>query len=139
VLVSAAVRLTSDWRPIVSALVSLTLVRMVPVALAMLGLGLRRDTVLLMGWFGPRGLASVVFTLLALVDLQAAGRPVDTLVVTATWTVLLSVILHGLTAQPLSAWYARRLTRASGALAESMELPELPQRHKALVGAHQQD
>ena len=68
VLVSAAINLTTDWRPIVYALLSLTLVRMVPVALALLGIGLRPDTVLLMGWFGPRGLASVVFTLLALVD-----------------------------------------------------------------------
>jgi NhaP-type Na+/H+ or K+/H+ antiporter len=139
VLVSAAVRLTSDWRPIVYAVASLTLVRLVPVALAMLGLGLRRDTVVLMGWFGPRGLASVVFTLLALVDLQAAGRPVDTLVVTATWTILLSVILHGLTAQPLSTWYARRLAAAGGPLVELMELPELRRRHAALLGAHKQD
>lgn len=139
VLVSAAVRLTTDWRPVVYAVLGLTLVRMVPVALAMLGLGLRRDTVLVMGWFGPRGLASVVFTLLALVDLQSAGRPVDTLVATATWTILLSVILHGLTAQPLSAWYARRLAGASGPLAELMELPELRRRHAALVGAHKKD
>jgi NhaP-type Na+/H+ or K+/H+ antiporter len=139
ILVSAAVRLTTDWRPIAYAVVSLTLVRMVPVAIAMLGLGLRRDTVLLMGWFGPRGLASVVFTLLALVDLQTAGQPVDTLVVTATWTILLSVILHGLTAQPLSAWYARRLAAASGALAESMDLSELRRRHRALVGSRKED
>ena len=139
VLVSAAVRMTNDWRPLVYAVLSLTLVRMVPVALSMLGLGLRRDTVVLMGWFGPRGLASVVFTLLALVDLQAAGRPVDTLVVTATWTILFSVILHGLTAQPLSAWYARRLGAARGPLTELMELPELRRRHTALLGTHRQD
>ena len=132
VLVSAALSLTTDWRPIVYALLSLTLVRMVPVALALLGIGLRADTVLLMGWFGPRGLASVVFTLLALVELQAAGRPVDTLVATATWTIVLSVILHGLTAQPLSAWYARRLSAASRQHAELIELPELRGRHRAL-------
>jgi NhaP-type Na+/H+ or K+/H+ antiporter len=139
VLVSAAIRLTTDWQPIVYAVLSLTVVRMLPVAVALLGMGLRRDTVLLMGWFGPRGLASVVFTLLALVDLEAAGQPVDTLVVTATWTILLSVVLHGLTAQPLSAWYARRLRGAHGPLAELVELPELRRRHAALAGAHKQD
>src|SRR6185312_2356559 len=85
-----------------------------------------------MGWFGLRGLASVVFTLLALVELQAAGKPVDTLVATATWTIVLSVILHGLTAQPLSAWYARRLSAASRQHDELRELPELRGRHKAL-------
>jgi NhaP-type Na+/H+ or K+/H+ antiporter len=139
VLVSAAVRLTTDWWPILYAVLSLTLVRMAPVALAVLGLGLRRDTVLLMGWFGPRGLASVVFTLLARVELQAAGRPVDTLVVTATWTIALSVIFHGLTAQPLSTWYARRLAETRGPLAELMELPELRRRHGALLGSHKRD
>ena len=139
VLVSAAVSLTTDWRPIVYAVLSLTLVRMVPVALAMLGLGLHRDTILLMGWFGPRGLASVVFTLLALLELEAAGRPIDTLVVTATWTIVLSVVLHGLTAQPLSAWYARRLRAASREHAELMELPELRVRHKALLGTRKAD
>jgi NhaP-type Na+/H+ or K+/H+ antiporter len=137
VLVTAAVRLTTDWRPIVFAVLSLTLVRMVPVALAMLGTGLRTDTVLLMGWFGPRGLASVVFTLLALLELEAAGQPIDTLVVAATWTILLSVVLHGLTAQPFSNWYARRLRQAPGQPAELVDLPELRTRHKVLVGAHE--
>jgi hypothetical protein len=67
-----------------------------------------------MGWFGPRGLASVVFTLLAFVRLEQAGRPIDTLEAVATWTILLSVPAHGLSAQPLAAWYARRL-KAAGA------------------------
>jgi NhaP-type Na+/H+ or K+/H+ antiporter len=133
-LVTDAVRLTTDWRPILFAVLSLTLVRMVPVALAMIGTGLRADTVLLMGWFGPRGLASVVFTLLALLELEAAGQPIDTLVVAATWTILLSVVVHGLTAQPFSAWYARRLGQTSGQSAELMDLPELRRRHKVLVG-----
>src|SRR5947209_8475891 len=63
-LLPAAFHYTADWRPVAYALISLTVVRMVPVALALLGTGLRPATVLLMGWFGPRGLASVVFTLL---------------------------------------------------------------------------
>jgi sodium/hydrogen antiporter len=132
-LVTEAVQLTSDWRPILFAVLSLTLVRMIPVAVAMLGTGFRPDTILVMGWFGPRGLASVVFTLVAFVELEAAGKPIDTLVAAATWTILLSVVLHGLTAQPLSAWYARRLQRASGQPTELVELQELRGRHRALV------
>ena len=86
------------------ALLSLTVIRMVPVLIAMLGTHLRPPTVLVMGWFGPRGLASVVFTLLALTEFQAGGRPYDTLVAAATWTILLSVVAHGLSAEPVSAW-----------------------------------
>ncbi len=52
-------------RPIIYAVVSLTLVRMVPVAISLFGTRLRADTVGFIGWFGPRGLASVVFTLIA--------------------------------------------------------------------------
>jgi sodium/hydrogen antiporter len=52
------------WRPILYAVLSLTIIRMVPVALALLGTHFRADTVAFVGWFGPRGLASVVFTLL---------------------------------------------------------------------------
>ena len=59
---------------ILYAVVSLTLVRMVPVAAALAGAGLRRDTVAFMGWFGPRGLASVVFTLIAVEELHGRRR-----------------------------------------------------------------
>ena len=83
--------------------------------------GLRANTVALLGWFGPRGLASVVFTLLAFVAFEEAGRSVTTLVAVATWTILLSVVVHGLTAQPLAAWYARRLEAAKGRPAELVE------------------
>ena len=83
-----------------------------------------------MGWFGPRGLASVVFTLLAFVRLEQAGQPIDTLEAVATWTILLSVLAHGLSAQPLSAWYARRLKAAGGKPVELDEHPEKRQRHK---------
>jgi NhaP-type Na+/H+ or K+/H+ antiporter len=109
---------------------------MLPVALALRGARLRPDTVALMGWFGPRGLASVVFTLLALVRLQAGNRPVDTLVAVATWTILLSVVAHGLSAGPLAAWYARRLGSSGGEPAERADLPELRER-RTLLGAPQ--
>ena len=82
-------------QPIIYAVLSLTLIRMVPVALVLWGTHLRPATVAFMGWFGPRGLASVVFTLIALEDLEDASGG-TLLVQTATWTVLLSVVLHGL-------------------------------------------
>ena len=63
------------WQVVVYAALSLTLVRMVPVALALLGTGARRPTMAFIGWFGPRGLASVVFALLVLERGVPEGRP----------------------------------------------------------------
>jgi len=133
-LVSEALRFTTDWRPIIYAVLSLTVIRMVPVAVALIGPRLRLDTIALMGWFGPHRLASVVFTLLAFDDLTTAGKPIDTLVAVATWTILVSVFAHGLSAQPLSAWYARRLKAATEAHVELAELPEPRPRHTLLHG-----
>jgi NhaP-type Na+/H+ or K+/H+ antiporter len=134
VLVTTALHLTTDWRPIAYAVLSLTLVRMVPVALALTGTRFRPDTVALMGWFGPRGLASVVFTLLAVIELEAAGKLDATLFAVATWTILLSVMAHGLSAVPLANWYARRLAAADKPHGELDELPELYERRTILRG-----
>jgi NhaP-type Na+/H+ or K+/H+ antiporter len=134
VLVGQLGSYATPWRPIGFAVLSLTVVRMAPVALALRGVGLRRDTVALMGWFGPRGLASVVFTLIALEQLQAAGQAVDTLLAAATWTILLSVIAHGLSATPLSRWYARRLKAAVEPPVELAGMSELRPRHNVLAG-----
>lgn len=133
-LVPMALHYTSDWRPIVYAILSLTVVRMVSVALALMGTKLRLETVALMGWFGPRGLASVVFTLLAFDQLEAVGQPIDTLVAVATWTILLSVLLHGLSAQPLSRWYAHRLAAVGDKSTELVEFSELRKRHHVFTG-----
>jgi len=82
------------------ACLSLTLVRMLPVFIAMLGSGFRLPTIAFMGWFGPRGLASLLFALLILEDLQVQQAEfIQTVVAT---TVLLSIVLHGITAAPLS-------------------------------------
>jgi NhaP-type Na+/H+ or K+/H+ antiporter len=86
-----------DWRIGLYAILSLTLVRMVPVALALAGLHARWPTVGFVGWFGPRGLASVIFALLALEDLHDAGSEV---VAVIALTVLLSVLAHGISAGP---------------------------------------
>jgi len=137
VLVTEALHYTVDWRPFVYAMLSLTVVRMVPVALALVGTGLRLDTVVLMGWFGPRGLASVVFTLLAFLQLDEAGRPIDVLVAVAVWTILLSVVAHGLSARSVAAWYAHRLEATAGPQPELVGLPELRERPNILTGPRQ--
>ena len=94
-----------DWRLIAYAVLSLTVVRLLPVALAMVGTGMRRVTVGFLGWFGPRGLASIVF---ALIVIEESQLPHENLIVLATYvTVGLSVFAHGLTAAPLADRYAR--------------------------------
>lgn len=103
-------------RPIIYAALSLTIIRMVPVALALTGLRLRPSTLVFMGWFGPRGLASVVFTLLAWQELEHADAG-GMLIQTATWTIALSVLLHGITASPLA-------TRYGAAIAKLGDAPE---------------
>jgi len=107
------------------AVLSLTVIRMLPVAISLTGKRMRADTVLMMGWFGPRGLASVVFTLMTFEHFRGAGRPIEMLVAMAGWTILLSVVLHGVSAVPLANWYARRLENADPAAPEMEDLPEL--------------
>jgi NhaP-type Na+/H+ or K+/H+ antiporter len=117
---------------ILYAVFSLTLVRMGPVAAALAGTGLRRDTVAFMGWFGPRGLASVVFTLIAVEDLHGAGPAAHTIAELATWTILLSVVAHGLSADPLARAYGRRLTAAQD-IPELVDAPEPRIRRRSIV------
>jgi NhaP-type Na+/H+ or K+/H+ antiporter len=94
---------------IVYALLSLTVIRMVPVGLALARERFQPLTILFMGWFGPRGLASIVFLVIALEGLDSAGVPTGPLPAAIAWTVLLSVILHGLTARGFAARYGRRM------------------------------
>jgi len=88
------------------AVLSLTVVRMLPVALSLLGTELDRPSVLFMGWFGPRGLASVVFALLAVEELGETSFVVPA-IAAVSLTVLLSVVLHGISAGPFGSRYAR--------------------------------
>lgn len=103
------------WGPVVVAVLSLTVLRMAPVAIALLGSGLRRQTVAFVGWFGPRGLASLVFLLLSIEELGAEGGIVDdahvVAVVTIGVTVLGSVVAHGLSSTPLAARYGAWVAR----------------------------
>ena len=98
-----------DGLMVVYAVLSLTVVRMLPVALALIGTRMDRRTVLFIGWFGPRGLASLVFTLLAL---EALGSVADEAVALLAATVLLSVVVHGLSAGPLARRYGESAAAA---------------------------
>ena len=93
------------WQIVLYAVLSLTVVRMMPVAVALLGSGARRATVAFLGWFGPRGLASIVFAVILIDDTELPH--LDTLLLAITVTIALSVYAHGLTARPLTVRYAR--------------------------------
>src|SRR4051794_26130839 len=93
-----------DALMVMYAVLSLTVVRMLPVALASIGARLGSATVLFVGWFGPRGLASLVFALLAV---EALGPLSDEAVAVVAVTVVLSVLVHGLSAGPLSTRYGQ--------------------------------
>ena len=92
---------------ILYALLALTVTRMLPVAIALIGSGFDKASVAFIGWFGPRGLASVVFVLLALEALGEAGVDAGPLGPVVSWTVVLSVVLHGFSARGLASRYGR--------------------------------
>jgi len=102
-----------DWQDftvahVLYAVLSLTVVRMLPVALALIGTRLNRATVLFMGWFGPRGLASIVLGMVYLEhETHSPGEPTIRLAVMAT--VLLSIFAHGLSALPGIHLYAAKI------------------------------
>ena len=98
------------------AALSLTVVRMLPVALSLIGAGLRPMSVAFLGWFGPRGLASMLFALLVVEAGELSSGPIIEAVVILT--VALSTFAHGLTAHPL----AKRYGAAIGA--QTAEAPE---------------
>ncbi|MGW2835538.1 cation:proton antiporter [Streptomyces sp. NPDC001286] len=121
-----------SWRIVLYALLSLTVVRVVPVALSLVGSGLRTPTVAYIGWFGPRGLASVVLALLV-VEESAHVPGVDLLGRVVAVTVGLSVLLHGLSAVTFAERYGRWYARAAAAtrgLREEESVPESPGRRR---------
>ncbi|MBK9385871.1 MAG: cation:proton antiporter [Planctomycetes bacterium] len=107
-----------EIRHIAYALASLTVVRMLPVAIALVGARLDRSTILFTGWFGPRGLASIVLGLVYLEE-QLRTSSENDLRLAVIATVMLSIFLHGMSAAPGAALYARRVQRLA---------PEAPER-----------
>jgi len=89
-----------DWIALAYALLSLTVIRMLPVALSLIGTGLDSKTIGFIGWFGPRGIASVLYLLMAVIQLKVPGN--ERIFSVISLTVLLSIFLHGISAVPLS-------------------------------------
>jgi NhaP-type Na+/H+ or K+/H+ antiporter len=120
------------WGMFGLALLALTVLRMIPVALALMGSGLDRTTVVFIGWFGPRGLASIVFGIIAIDALPAAeGQSIIALI---TLTVILSVLVHGVTARPLARRYGEQANdRDKDAAEPSRRAATLRPRH---LGEH---
>jgi NhaP-type Na+/H+ or K+/H+ antiporter len=119
-----------DWRDFSAAValyaaLSLTAVRMVPVAISLIGCRLNMATVLFTGWFGPRGLASIVLGLVYLEkEINLPGE--ETIQTAVTMTVALSIVAHGLTAVPGANLYARRIDRLDAAAPERAQTLSLP-------------
>ncbi|HEC15259.1 MAG TPA: sodium:proton antiporter [Sedimenticola sp.] len=104
-----------DPAVIAYALLSLTFIRMAPVALAVKGMGFRWDTVLILGWLGPRGVASILYLLILIEhkhEHEVSG--LGTIEAVAILTILLSILLHGISAKPLANLYSRRINSAPG-------------------------
>jgi sodium/hydrogen antiporter len=122
----------ATWSDYLFAVLALTAVRMVSVALALVGSGLGRFTVGFIGWFGPRGLASVVFGLIAYdsLDPTDAGRVLSVVTV----TIALSVLAHGLSASPLAARYGAFSATLAGHEAEHRKTPTM--RARASLSGH---
>lgn len=109
------------------AVLSLTVIRMVPVAISLIGAKLKFQTVSFIGWFGPRGLASILFGVFLLEE-SGAGIA-DPIFAVVAWTVIFSIVAHGMTAVWLSGAYARWHQRHRAEhQAESMEMPSFPTR-----------
>lgn len=114
-----------DATIVVYGLLSLTVIRMVPVAISLIGIGLRVPTLAFLGWFGPRGLASILFGLSLLEKAELPGE--ETIIATVTFTVVASVVLHGLSSVPLAKRYGRWFDEmaAKGAVAEAVQVDEM--------------
>jgi len=118
-----------DWRVAVYAAISLTVVRVLPVGVAMAGSGLERSSIAFVGWFGPRGLASIIFAIeVAEHSGDLAGGELVASAVTCA--VLLSIVAHGMTAAPLSTRYGRHADSMSDDSPEMMDCPDLPLRKR---------
>ena len=94
-----------SWEVVGYAVLSLTVVRMVPVALSLLGTRARRPTVAFVGWFGPRGLATIVFAVI-LIDESSLPHE-QTILLAVVATIAISVYAHGLSSRPLTDRYVR--------------------------------
>ncbi len=94
------------WASLLFAVLALTVMRALPVALALATRSLGWDGVAVLAWFGPRGVASIVFALILLIGQSLDG--VEVMFAAATVTIALSIVAHGATANPIAGWFAKR-------------------------------
>jgi len=103
-VIGPALKLFS-WDVVIYALLSLTVIRMLPIFLSLAGSGEGVSSRLFLGWFGPRGLASIVFAIMVINE----GVPnAELLTLVVTCTVFLSLIAHGISANPLARWLGKK-------------------------------
>ena len=123
---------TLDWTIVLYAILSLTIIRMLPVAISLVGTKLRRSSVLFVGWFGPRGLASIVLVLVALEEpaLAPLAPQIATIVLV---TVILSVFAHGISARPGASLYARKVAAMDSDAPELRNVSQLPARKRRMT------
>lgn len=100
-----------SWRIWLYAILSLTLIRMLPVFLCLTGMGVSTEGKLFMGWFGPRGLASIVF---AVIVVNANVPNSSVIAATAVCAIMLSILFHGITANPWAKGFGERRQRVEG-------------------------
>ncbi len=118
------------------AVLSLTVIRMIPIAISLIGSGVRLPTQLFLGWFGPRGLASILFVLLILEESDVPHR--DQLLSITVITVALSALLHGVSAAPLARIFGRLVDRM-GVCEESKMVAEMPLREGLMLVENNSD
>ncbi|GGM57558.1 sodium:proton antiporter [Longimycelium tulufanense] len=117
-----------DWSIVVYAVLSLAVVRVLAVAVSLIGSGVRAETTLFLGWFGPRGLASILFALLV-VEQAGIARSSEIMLI-ASVTVLLSIYVHGATAAPWSRGFGARANRLGPESPEQLPVSEHYVRHR---------
>ncbi|MGD9059958.1 MAG: cation:proton antiporter [Desulfobacterales bacterium] len=100
-----------NWQIWLYAILSLTIIRMLPVFLVLTGMGVSTEGKLFMGWFGPRGLASIVF---AVIVVEAKVPNSGIIAATAVCTIMLSIVAHGITANPWAKGFGERFAKRSG-------------------------
>jgi NhaP-type Na+/H+ or K+/H+ antiporter len=118
---------------IIYAILSLTLIRMLPVAISLIGTRLRLESILYLGWFGPRGIASILYVY-TILQAEGIGRQ-EMIFSLVMLTIFFSVIAHGMSAVPLTNWYAKRiaqLDKSGLAQAETQFVPAMPTRKPAV-------
>ena len=121
------------WQIVLYGVLSLTVIRMVPVWLALRGTHARGPTIAFAGWFGPRGLASIVFAVLVLEGSEL--EHVELMIATAVIAVGISVFAHGATAVPLTTAYVRWFeAQPQPPAMESLPATEIPLRWERSTG-----